>query len=336
MVSRRPSQFSVDAAGIAGLGSEVGEPGQLADAGECIYVAACGGEELRTEFGSESGHAHDDLGGLVVAKSGLGVVEVGELRVGRHPFRQTGDYLRGHGVAGQRDALLVRGGNNFQGQGRGSANVRFAPSRLHPCCSGSSDLTWGLIPGQQDRRAFVGQSQRTFQGGEHFEQLCPQPVDLSGPVENHIEATSGQYPHVDGDLISGAHEADIASNACLISDDERVASVVPAPVEVNRPQHLFPTNEGEGCVAISPARAVSSLVRRSDSSRSPAELMTRNGDVLTDIASCPDSLGYQPYPLDRNAPVAQSPGSLDRRTRVRWAACPARGRPRADGPKRGD
>ena len=80
VVSPGTAQIPVDPSGIAGLRCQAGESCELVDAGERGHVAAGGGEEFRGQQWTETGQAHDDVGGFRVE--------------GDHCLRKSGDHLR--------------------------------------------------------------------------------------------------------------------------------------------------------------------------------------------------------------------------------------------------
>lgn len=227
VVSPGTAQIPVDPSGIAGLRCQAGESCELVDAGERGHVAAGGGEEFRGQQWTETGQAHDDVGGAMSAKSFLDRgVEFGDFRVeGDHRLRKSGDHLRGHRFPGQRDALLRGRYRGFLCQCRCAADVLLTQPCFDSGDSGAADRARRLVPGQQHQRPLVGQGQGTFERWTDLEQLCPQAVDLPGAVEDHIEAVTSQDAQVYSDVIARPQQAEVAADPSLVGDDERIAGI---------------------------------------------------------------------------------------------------------------
>lgn len=64
-------EVAVDAAGVTRYRGQTGDTGEAVHGVERVYVAAGGGEELGAQSDAEAGHAQDDLGVAVAAKSVL-------------------------------------------------------------------------------------------------------------------------------------------------------------------------------------------------------------------------------------------------------------------------
>jgi hypothetical protein len=83
----------------------------------------------------------------------------------------------------------------------------------------------GLVADQQDERPVAGQDKRPFESRKHAGQSRAQPVDGPGAVADEIGAAVRQEPELDDGVVAGPYRVQVAADAGLVSDDERVAGV---------------------------------------------------------------------------------------------------------------
>ena len=135
-------EVAADAPGIAGYGGQAGYAGEAVDGGEGAHVAAGGGEEFGAEGDTEAGHAQDDFGVAVAAKSLLdhrfGVADFGV--EGHHLLGQAGHHGGGQLLSGHHAVLGVGGSSAAAATAsalralrfRSQATSRAAPARRSP------------------------------------------------------------------------------------------------------------------------------------------------------------------------------------------------------------
>ena len=120
-------EVAADAPGIAGYWGKSGDAREAVDAVEGGHVTAGGSEELGSELDAESGHAQDDLGVAVAAKSVLdhrfGVADFGV--EGHHLLGQPRDHGGGDLLAGDGGVLCVGGLDGRGGDGSSVAGLAF-------------------------------------------------------------------------------------------------------------------------------------------------------------------------------------------------------------------
>lgn len=108
---------AAEASGVTGDWRQTGYAGQSSCAFVCGDVAASGGEEFGRKKGAEAGHAEQDLGALVFAKTGLDLlVDLVDFVVQvQHCMGESGGYLSADFLSINGGALRVSCRDSFGG-----------------------------------------------------------------------------------------------------------------------------------------------------------------------------------------------------------------------------
>ena len=159
--------------------------GQSSDGREAVGVAessdvpARGGQELGAEDNAEAGHAQDNFGVAVPAKSLLdhrvGVADFGV--EGHHLLGQPGHHRRRQLLPGYHGVLGFGRFDRRSCYGIGVAGLAFTQPGRQPGSPGVAQPIGGLIPGEQDQRGLASAVVKcAFQRGEVFQQLGAQAM----------------------------------------------------------------------------------------------------------------------------------------------------------------
>lgn len=143
---------------------------------------------------------------MVVAKPSLDfLVELGNLLVKHQNLpHQCVHQPGGQLLAGQTGALAFSGLDGGLGEPAGADDVAVAQPGLQSLGADPANGGRGLVAGQQDERARVGQIQLPFQAGEDAGQLGSQAVDRAGVVGDQVHAPARENPEVDHGVVAGA------------------------------------------------------------------------------------------------------------------------------------
>ncbi len=144
-----------------------------------------------------------------------------------------GHHLLGQGMDQLRDGLLPRdggvlpfGGLNYRfSQGFGVSDLTLGQPLRQSGDTCPADRCRGLVAGEQDQRADVGQLQGPFQGGEHAQQRAAQAVHRAGAVLDQVGPAAGQQLQIDRGLVAGADRPQVAADAGLIGDHVGIAGI---------------------------------------------------------------------------------------------------------------
>ncbi len=163
----------------------------------------------------------------MLAKPGLdqGIKFRDLLIEGHHPLRETGHHGGSQFLAGQGRVLGLGRLHGLHGEGGGATDLAVLQPGLDPLGAGAADGGRGLVARQQRHWPLLGQFQDAFQRREDLQELGAQAVDLAGAVKDHVQASGGQGPQVDSDIVAGPQQAQIAPDAGLVSDDEGVLRI---------------------------------------------------------------------------------------------------------------
>nr|AAF08612.1 unknown [Mycobacterium avium] len=218
-------EIAADAPGIPRYRGQPDTPARRSTESKALMCG--GGEELGAEYDAEAGHAQEDLGVAVAAKSVLdhrvGFCDFGV--EGHHLLSQAGDHGGGEVLAGHGGVLALAGLDSRGRDSRGVAGLAF----MQPSCQAGSAAraaVGGLVAGQQDQRGLAGAViEAAFQGGEVLKQLGTQPVDHPGAIGRPGRCASGQDAQLDRDVITGSQRLQVAAHPSLVGDDGGVLGV---------------------------------------------------------------------------------------------------------------
>src|ERR1700756_1329723 len=157
VVAAGASVVAVDAAGVTRYRGQSGDAGQAVHGVEGGQVAAGGGKEFGAEGEAESGHAQDDLGVAVAAKSVLyHRFGVGDFGVeGHHLLSLAGDHGGGELLSGDGGALRIGSSDRGSGDDGSVAGLAFTQPRFQASGTSATQSVGGLIAGQQNQGGLV-------------------------------------------------------------------------------------------------------------------------------------------------------------------------------------
>ena len=150
-------EVAADAPGVTRDRGQSSDGREAVGVAESSHVPAGGGEELGAEDDAEAGHAQDDFGVAVAAKSLL------DHRVGVADFGVEGHHLLGqpghHGgrqlLAGHDGVLGFSGFDRGGCDGIGVAGLAFTQPGHQPGSPGAAQPIGGLVAGEQDQRGLA-------------------------------------------------------------------------------------------------------------------------------------------------------------------------------------
>nr|CAA09800.1 Hed protein [Mycobacterium avium subsp. paratuberculosis] len=221
-------EVSADAAGISWYRRQAGDAGEAVGGGECGHVPAGGGEELSAQDDAESGHAQDDFGVAVAAKSLLdhrvGVADFGV--EGHHLLGQAGHHSGRQLLAGHDAVLGVSGLQRGGCDGIGVAGLAFTQERGYSSATGAAQRVGSLVASKQDQRGTaLVVVEGAFQRRKYSSSWARIRFDRPGPISHQIGTSAGQDAQLDCDVIAGAQRLQVVAHPGLIGDDRSVFGV---------------------------------------------------------------------------------------------------------------